>query len=93
MGILYNVFIICTVISTGIPGLLFVIQTRYLGGYTEELPLLAVIDSSRLLCTVSILITFCIDQEKITSIMNKLSKVAEISTEMRLNKTNDLMTT
>lgn len=85
MGISYNVFLILVVIFTGIPGIRHAIKTNYLNIFKDELALVASIDISLQLCTVTTLATFCIKQKKMISIINKLNNVIELSTEISSN--------
>lgn len=79
IGILYNVFLIFFLCMTGIPGTLYVIQTKYDGRFKEEAALPATFDVSAMLCTSYILLKFCNQQEQITSIMNKLTHIIHLS--------------
>lgn len=85
VGVIYNIFLILIVVFTSFTGLRYMIQTNFLGEFTDEKSIAVTIEVLGALCTILILITFCVKQGEMTSILNKVGDVAELSTIMRAN--------
>lgn len=86
LDIFYNVPLILIIILTSIPGIRFMIQTGYVGRFQEEVMLMAIMDVSCVSSTIFILVMFCVRQEKIIFIINKLNNAIELSTVINEKK-------
>lgn len=85
MGILYNMFLALITIISSFIGINYMIKTNYLGRLPNEFTVVAMADIFFVFTTVLTLTTFSFQQEKIVSIIGKISDGMELS--LVLNET------
>lgn len=79
LGSFYNIILILILILTGVPGTKFAIESNYFGMYQKEVTVVTIVDVYFELCSIIVLMTFCVQQEKISFIANKISDAVELS--------------